>query len=472
MNRLKQMFTGRRFRAGGYATFAAAVVIVIAVLINMVVGALPADRTQIDVTAQELFTLSDQSKQIVRALDRDVTLSLLAYTGQEDERIVKLLDRYAALSDHVRVAYIDPAVSPSVLETYKDEQLYANSVIVECGDKSKFVSYQDIYQTDYSGYYYGGGVETSFNGEGALTSAIHYATSDDMPKVYALTGHGEQALSASITGLMEDDNLETAELSLLSLEAVPEDADCVLIHAPATDLSEDEARMLIDYLSSGGDVVLMTDYIPDGEMANLMKVTAHMGMAPQTGIVVEGDGSRSLRGYSYYLLPCIGTHEITTPIADAGYFVMTPMAQGIAETGEGTATTTVLLNTSGSAYAKAAGYEMTTTEREDGDASGPFNVAVAAEDGDAHFVWVASASMLQDGVNQVVSGANADFFLNALNWMCGQEESVSIRVKPLGSEALTLNSRDASMWTAVFVGVIPAALVALGGVIWFRRKRR
>lgn len=472
MNRLKQMFTGRRFRAGGYATFAAAVVILIAVLVNMVVGALPADRTQIDVTAQELFTLSDQSKQIVKALDQDVTLSLLAYTGQENESIVKLLNRYAVLSDHVQVAYIDPAVSPSVLETYKNEQLYANSVIVESGDRAKFVSYQDIYQTDYSSYYYGGSVETSFNGEGALTSAIHYVTSDNLPKVYELTGHGEQSLSASITGLMEDDNLETAELSLLSLEAVPEDADCVLINAPATDLSEDEAQMLIDYLSGGGNVVLLTDYIADGEMTNLMKVTAHMGMAVQTGIVIEGDGSRSLRGYSYYLLPYINDHEITTPIAEAGYYLLTPMAQGIVETGEGTATTTVLMNTSGSAYSKAAGYEMTTTEREDGDASGPFNVAVAAEDGEAHFVWVTSASMLEDSINQVVSGANADFFLNALNWMCEQEESISIRAKSLDSQTLTMTSHDASMWTAVFVGAIPVALVALGVVIWFRRKRR
>ena len=170
MNRLKQMFSARRFRAGGYATFAAAVVIAIAVLANMVVGALPADVTQIDVTSQALYTLSDQSRQIVRALDRDVTLSLLAYTGQEDESVTKLLDRYAALSDHVKVEYVDPAVNPTVLEKYKDEALYANSVIVTCGEKYRFVSYQDIFQTDYSNYYYNGSVETSFNGEGALTT--------------------------------------------------------------------------------------------------------------------------------------------------------------------------------------------------------------------------------------------------------------------------------------------------------------
>lgn len=472
MNRLKQMFSARRFRAGGYATFAAAVVIAIAVLVNMVVGALPADKTQIDVTSQALYTLSDQSRQIVRALDRDVTLSLLAYTGQEDESVTKLLDRYAALSDHVKVEYVDPAVNPTVLEKYKDEALYANSVIVTCGERYRFVSYQDIFQTDYSNYYYNGSVETSFNGEGALTSAIHYVASDDLPKVYSLTGHGEKTLSASLEDLVEEDNLELTELSLLSMERVPEDADCVLIYAPSSDLSADEAQLLIDYLDAGGDVMLITDYIVGGDMPNLMQLTKRMGMQPREGIVVEGDGSRSLRGYAYYLLPYLGTHEITAPISEAGYYLLMPMAQGILETGEGSATVTSLMSTSGKAYAKAAGYDMTTTEQEDGDATGPFDVAMASEDGEAHMVWATSASMLEDGIDQVVSGANGDFFLNALNWMCEQEESISIRAKSLSSETLTLSSRDASLWSAVVVGVVPVALVAVGVVIWFRRKRR
>ena len=472
MNRLKQMFSARRFRAGGYATFAAAVVIAIAVLVNMVVGALPADKTQIDVTSQALYTLSDQSRQIVRALDRDVTLSLLAYTGQEDESVTKLLDRYAALSDHVKVEYVDPAVNPTVLEKYKDEALYANSVIVTCGEKYRFVSYQDIFQTDFSNYYYNGSVESSFNGEGALTSAIHYVASDDLPKVYSLTGHGEKTLSASLEDLVEEDNLELTELSLLSLEQVPEDADCVLIYAPSSDLSADEAQLLTDYLDAGGDVMLITDYIADGDMPNLMQLTKRMGMQPREGIVVEGDGSRSLRGYAYYLLPYLGTHEITAPISEAGYYLLMPMAQGILETGEGSATVTSLMSTSGKAYAKAAGYDMTTTEQEDGDATGPFDVAMASEDGEAHMVWATSASMLEDGIDQVVSGANGDFFLNALNWMCEQEESISIRAKSLSSETLTLSSRDASLWSAVVVGIVPVALVAVGVVIWFRRKRR
>ena len=47
--RVRRMF-GRRFRAGGYAVFAAAVVIAIAVMANLMAGALPSEKTKIDDT--------------------------------------------------------------------------------------------------------------------------------------------------------------------------------------------------------------------------------------------------------------------------------------------------------------------------------------------------------------------------------------------------------------------------------------
>lgn len=84
--KLKRMFTSRRFRAGGYSAFATAVVVAIAVAANAIVGALPAGLTQIDMTEQALYTLSDQSRQLVRNLAEDVSLYLLANEGGRTER--------------------------------------------------------------------------------------------------------------------------------------------------------------------------------------------------------------------------------------------------------------------------------------------------------------------------------------------------------------------------------------------------
>lgn len=134
--KLKRMFTSRRFRAGGYSAFATAVVVAIAVAANAIVGALPAGLTQIDMTEQALYTLSDQSRQLVRNLAEDVSLYLLANEGGEDGAILQLLENYAALSGHVTVETVDPTSNPGFFSERELSQIYANSVLVESGERS------------------------------------------------------------------------------------------------------------------------------------------------------------------------------------------------------------------------------------------------------------------------------------------------------------------------------------------------
>lgn len=472
--RKKSLARARALRAGGYSAFAALIVVLIAIGVNLAAGALPTTYTQLDFTQQSLYTLSEQTRRIVKALDKPVTLTLLATEGQQDPKILTLLQRYADLSEQVRVETVDPAVNPGILKRYEDQELYMNSVVVACGEKERLVSYNEIYVYDYSMDYttYNYSYSVDFDGEQALTSAIHYVTSDDLPKVYLLSGHGEAELPDSFARSMAADNLETQALSLLSLTQVPQDASCLIINVPQSDLSQEEAQMLTDYLDEGGRVLLFTDWIGEGVMDNLVSVAKHMGLAPGKGLVVEGDAGKSLRGYAYYLLPDLNSHAVTQPLIDGGYYALMPLAQPIEETGAGEAQVVSLMSTSDQAYAKADGYDMATTQKEDGDAVGPFTVGAASEKGEGRLVWFTSAAMLEDTVNSLVSGGNHNLALGALNWMCEQQESIAIHAKSLDSEALTLTGAQSSMYSIVLVALVPAALLIAGLSIWFGRKRR
>ena len=44
---------------------------------------------------------------------------------------------------------------------------------------------------------------TSFDGEGAITSAIDYVVNEEQPKIYLLEGHGERELPASFKEQIE-----------------------------------------------------------------------------------------------------------------------------------------------------------------------------------------------------------------------------------------------------------------------------
>lgn len=473
--RMRGMF-GSRFKAGSYSAVAGVIVIAIAVVVNMMAGALPSAYTQIDVTDQSLYTLSDQTRRIVASLDKDVNLYLLATTGNEDSTISKLLSRYGELSSHIQVSAVDPLEDPTFLKAYDLEtsQLYANSVLVDCDGRWRLVSYADIYVTSYDMDYYSYSYTTTtdFDGENVLTNAIHYVTSDDLPRVYTLSGHGEEALTSTVTDMLAQDNLDSESLTLINLESVPEDADAIIINVPAGDISVDEAEMLINWLENGGRIVLITAYVEEGAMPNLMSVAEYMGMTAQTGLVLEEDSRMHVNRYPYYLLPNIESHEITDPLIEGGYYILTPLAQPIVESGSSGAEVSFLLSTSDTSFAKVEGMAIETMEKDEDDAMGPFNLAAASERNEAKMVWIAAVDFLNDSVNMTVSGANGDLFMNAVNWMCEQEQSISIRAKSLDTNTLTVTAAQSTRWSIIMIGLIPIALITTGVVVTIRRKKR
>ena len=401
----------RSFRVGGYSVAAAAIVVVIAVVANLLVNALPAGATQFDISAGSTFTMSQETEQLLDGLEQDITVYWLVQSGQEDETLGTLLDRYTSRSDRVTLEKRDPDVDPNFVQEYVTGTVYNNSLIVESEARYTYVSYEDIYTYEYGDD--GASYYMNFAGESALTSAIDYVIRDTLPKLYTLTGHGESALSASFQSAVEKQNMELEELSLLTAEEVPEDADCLLICGPESDLSQEEKEAILAYLQEGGYYILMA-------LAQGLKLEE----SPREGLSVSP-----------------------------------------------------LLTTSDEAYSKLAGYGMETYQKEEGDEAGPFALAAAATetlaDGtESHVVWIASTSLLNDQYNQQVSGANQDFFLNCMGWTCEKEEGISIHAKTMTTEYLTMSASTASLLTLLVVAVLPVGYLAFGLRIWIRRKRQ
>jgi len=150
------------------------------------------------------------------------------------------------IEDQTTFSKKNPDTYPTFTAQYTDETVPNNSLIVECGDKSRYISYDDIFiqDVDYETYSY----VYSFDGEGAITSAIDYVVSEEHPMVYALEGHGEAALPGEFSKQIERENYELTSFSLLNEDTVPEDADCVLIYAPASDISEKERDLHHNYI--------------------------------------------------------------------------------------------------------------------------------------------------------------------------------------------------------------------------------
>ena len=218
------------FRGGSYSLIISAVVLALLVVANVFASALPSAMTKYDISSTKLYSVTSNTKVVVNALEQDVTIYWIVQSGKEDDIIENLLSKYETLSGHIKVVKKNPDVFPTFTEQYTNETVQNNSLIVECGDRSRFIGYDDIYIQEADVYSYS--YNTSFDGEGAITSAIDYVVSEELPQLYMLEGHGEAELPATFSEQIEKENIEVSSFSLLTVDSVPEEADCVLIYAP------------------------------------------------------------------------------------------------------------------------------------------------------------------------------------------------------------------------------------------------
>ena len=154
---------------------------------------------------------------------------------------------------------------------------------------------------EYSYYYYGTESYTEFDGEGQLTSAVNYVTNDVERTVYQTTGHGEGTLSATVTDLMEKNSYTLAEINLLMTTSIPEDCDLLLMYAPVSDLSEDEAQMLTDYLGDGGKLMVLLGDTSSADLPNLAGILKTYGIQAADGYIA--DPARCYQNNPYYIFP-------------------------------------------------------------------------------------------------------------------------------------------------------------------------
>lgn len=511
----------RRMKHGSYSIALSAVVIAGAVVLNVIASELPSQYTSFDMTKEQLSVLQDQTKELLDGLSEDVTLYYLVQDSNVDTTVSRLLERYNDYSGHVTVTEKDPVVYPKFASQYTDETVTENSVIVVCGDRSRVVLYEDMYESEFNYSYYSYET-TGFDAEGQITSAIAALSSDALPKLYTLTGHGEMTLTDAVARSIEKENLEMDSLNLVTADSVPEDADCVLIVSPTSDLSQEETEKLLDYLKSGGRAVVITDYT-EKKLANLASVLAYYGTEIADGVVVEGDSQYYVQ-MPYYLVPDIESTEVSSDMTGGSAYVLLAAAQGIVvsdELREGVDVTNVL-TTSSSAYSKTDPQNMSTYEKEDGDIDGPFGLGVlvtetveldeeAAGDGtetdaeaqvtddtgagaqtesdteaaaeeassaraartaETRLALFTSSALVDESADQMVSGGNTRLFINTLSWVCGQDVSVSVPVKSLSVDYLTLTAASSNFWSIVTIVLIPGAFLVCGLMIWFRRRRQ
>lgn len=485
LSRGRESFGTKSVKYGSYSALMIAIVIVIVIVANLIAANLPESIKTVDLSANKVYSIGNDTEKVLDGLKKDVTITVLSSKADADSTLKRLLANYDE-SSRVKVKYTDPSSNPSVAGNYSD--LTEGSVIVKCGSKEQTIDSGSIYTYDSSSYSTTGNASQAFDGEGQITSAIQYVTADKLPKLYAVTGHGEQSLPSSVSSLLKKQNMDVSELNLMSSNGIPADCDCLLIYAPTSDYSADEADMVKSYLDGGGRVMVLDNYT-DASMKNFNSILEAYGIKVEDGLVMES--ANHYYQQPMYLIPSIASSDVTKDLADKNLNILVPEALGFSQNNADGVTVTPLLQTSDGAYIKkVSNGQISSTAKEDGDVTGQFGIAYLAArnsegsgsssseaDGSTgELIAVSAASLINESVTNSFSLGNLDFFTDCMSYLTNDGKdgvkTVSIDAKSLTAENITVSAMQAVTIGAVVIVIIPVIILVCGIIVWNRRRKQ
>ncbi len=471
-DKIKSSFSSRKFKNGAYSTILMTVVIAVVILVNLFVGELDIN---VDISSDAKYTLTDATRHLAKEMEDNISIYYVVQDGNEVDQIQKIVDRYTNLSNKIKVKEIDPVLYPSFTKDYTEETVADNSIIVVNNDTniSKYVPYSDllISETDYQTYE---STVTGIDVEGQITSAIQYVTSDNLPKMYMVEGHGEAELGETITNGISKLNVSTDKLSTLTEKSIPKDCQILLINGPTSDYSKDEVTMIEDYLAAGGKAIIFTSYTTE-TMTNFKELLTYYGVQLEDGLLVESTGNY-VGNYPTYIVPSVKNHDITSSIISNGSVVVMPVAQGITAIDNVRSSLKVepLLTSSDGSYSKI-NVDSQTIEKEEGDITGPFHLGVAItetnDEKESKLAIFTSSYLINEEMVSTGQFANGDLLFNAISWMADMQSGLSIPTRSVEQTYLTVSNAQISFWGALLVFILPMMILGSGLFIWLRRRK-
>ena len=451
MEKIKKMFSSKSSRNGTYSVGLAVIVIAIAIVINLVAGQLPEKVRNIDISSNNLYDISSVSTKMLKKLDKKVDLKVIAEQDSVDTRIKTFVKKYAALSGKVKVEWVDSVLHPSILQKYNTD---GNVIVVSCDatGKSTTISFSDIIQSDYYSYYTTGSAsESSFDGEGQLTSALAYVTSE--------------------------------EINLSMSPEIPDDCDLLFLYAPTSDITDDEKTIIEKYLSDGGKVYLILGDTTS-DTPNLDGIMSDYGLKKVSGYIA--DTQRCYQGNYYAIFPQLSlSGDLGSGISNQMVLLLNSFGMGKTDTDNDNLTVTPFMQTSDSGYAvtendqtqgqyilgavstNAISADSSDSDSEDEDDESD---ATDTDTKTARLTVLASASMISSDItDQLTTLDNLTLFVNSVTENFDNVNNVAIEAKSLSTETNT--PMHAGAFSILVIFIIPLAILILGFVIWMRRRK-
>jgi ABC-type uncharacterized transport system involved in gliding motility auxiliary subunit len=413
-----------------------------------------------DMTPNKKYSLSDQTRKILKDLNRDVTIYAFDKERNFGERR-DVLGMYSSASNRLKVKYVDPDRQPALAKEYSVRSY--GTIVVSAGDRH---------------------MEAQGDGEEGLTNALVRVLKGQRTACFIQT-HGERNLDGTdregydhFKTQLGNENYQTQTLPFLQKMEIPKDCTMAVIAGPQNDYLPPEIDILHKYLQDGGRALIMLD--AGVELPNLAKMLGDFGVTARNDLVIDENPVAQIFGTEPYmpLIVKYGTNPIAQPLN--GRATLFPISRSF-EVGKDSkpgVSADSLCDTSADSYG-VADWNPNIKEiqqfRAGKDMKGPLSVAVAGsvsgggeKKTEGRFVVLGTSLVAANSFLGFQS--NRDFIMNSINWLSEDEDLISIRATPPESQHLTMNAEQ--MRRVLILGVfgIPLLIVLAGVLVWWERR--
>ena len=412
-----------------------------------------------DLTTEKLYTLSDQTRQIVSGLQKDVNVVRFAKTP--DAAFDDLMAEYKTLSAHFKYQTVDPQQKPEIAQDYGATHI--GDVFIAVGDRKSRIE---------SG-------PQSEVGEQDVTGAILKITSDKIKTLCFVTGHGEKSLTDSSqegysnadAGLKKENYL-TKTVNLITESGVPADCAVLVIAGPKQSYYPQETVWLGKYLDAAGDALILVDPTTEPKLDDLFQ---SWNVAVGNNIVIDASGMGQVigAGPTIPIVADFGDSPITKGFTRSATFFPMARTASIADKSKSIPEMVDLLKTSDRSFTipnLPTGNKISFDPKT--DTRGPLSLGVSGSrkvgEKNARLVVIGNS---QFAMNPYISQLrNGDLFYNALDWLAADENLISIRPKTATNRQVNLSEAQASALKWLDLIFLPGLVIFVGIMIWWKRR--
>lgn len=426
----------------------------------------------VDLTAGGLYSLDDTTVEYLEGFKDHVVVTYITGENEEEKVFSDIMEGFTDVCDNIEYVVALEGDSLALVKNKNISSQFGSGFLVTDEDTGleKFVDIGEmiISTLDYETLSY---KITGVDFEGRMLSALSYVEGTDRPSVGLLTGHGEEELASGFITILDREGIDHKNISL-SASGTLEGCDALVIYAPARDISEEEYTAILEYLLAGGRIMIYADPSA-GSLPNIESLMRHYGIDIDTSeIVQENDGEHYLSGNNLELLPDLSDGVIPSDIGK-GSMIVCPYASPLYMRSNISDSLTVAPVLTTSEDSVALRYDQ-ENDMEVTAAEGPFYLGIKSretyDDGYSEMIVYSGAYLVSDMFLWNGPYANERLAVASIRELTPYQSPVLAPVKNVENSVLAVSSQESTLIGILYIGLLPAAILILGGLILMKRR--